>query len=213
MPPQLNEDEQDELQAYLNVMVWSGFSTPDEALEIALEAAEEEGFSDTLNQLSEGEWSRIIAAEFQRKGDAEGAWPVVTDCNRLTLAFEQLTASGIISLENAGLTISDGWSDYQEVVESEWEPAGKLASVRGGCFYQAQDLERAVNGDGLSLAFGSVSDTEADTINIAEEIIQTLKSHGFSPEWNGSIDERISLPIKWQRRYAPPADTAPPQTL
>lgn len=210
MTIQLTEEDQDELQAFLNIVVWSGFSTPEEALEALLDTAEDEGFSDALNEISEAEWKDIVDEEFNKKRTAELSWPAETDCTRLTRAFEQLTAGGIVSLENAGMTLSDGWSDFQEIVHSEWEPEGKLGSVRGGCFYHSQDLERAVAGDGLTLAFGSVTDKESDTIDVANEIIRVLKSHGFTPEWSGSIDERIDLPITWHRRYAPPADTSPP---
>lgn len=213
MNVQLKEHQEflEELKHFLHVMIWSGFYNKDEIIEYATEAIEEGVFSESDIANVEDILSKVIDEIVAEKQKAEKSWPAKTECDKLSQAFEALTARGIVSLENAGYTMSDGWGDYQEAVHSQWGTAGKLKDVRGGCFYHAQALERAVNGEGLDLAFGAVSEHEAESIAVANEIIEVLKKHGFSPVWDGSIDQKIHFPIKWQRRYGPAASTAPPK--
>lgn len=190
--------------------VWSGFYTEDEILEEALESLLEDVCDDTEDEedseeisLDEAEIERlrqVIAQEFKQKRLSEASWPDHTDCDRLSAAFAELTERGIVSLENAGYTISDGWSDWDEVITNEWHAKGRLNKVRGGCFYHSQDLERAVQGAGLNFAFSAISGDDSDGLVIGKEIVEVLEKHGFKPLWKGSISERIFMPIFWQKR-------------
>ena len=139
-----------------------------------------------------------IAPEFERKAAAEKSWPEVTDCDRLDDAFEELNSSGIIALQDAGTTISDGISDVSEI----WHRRGKKG-VRGYCFYHGQDLERAIHGDGLTIAFGDMNDDQKEKAAIGVVVSEVLKRHGFEVEWNGDPETRLDLPtINWQRRLS-----------
>ncbi len=88
-----------------------------------------------------------------------------------------------------------------------------LDQVRGGCFYHGQDVERAVAGGELCIAFGATSGRDEDSLEVANDIIEVLSKHGFRPRWNGTIDERIFLPLNWQRRLTPAANTSPPEAV
>lgn len=187
--------------------VWSGFYTQDQILEEAVEALTEGWYDneddepiDCLSDEQIDKLKKIIASRFDEKRKEEKNWPESTDCDRLQKAFAELTERGIVSLENAGYTLSDGWSDWDEVVHNEWQSKGLLHKVRGGCFYHGQDLERAVNGAGLNFAFSAISGEDSDGIPIGHEIMEVLKKHGFNPSWNGTISERIFMPIVWQKR-------------
>jgi len=67
----------------------------------------------------------------------------VTVNDRIRRAFAELNKRGIVALQNAGMTMSDGWEDANETATS---------STRGATFYHRQDLERAMHGEGLLLA-------------------------------------------------------------
>jgi hypothetical protein len=122
----------------------------------------------------------------------------VTDCDRLDQAFAAMNASGIIALHNAGMTMSDGISDVAEVLHQS-----NRAKIRGYCFYHGQDLERAVEGAGLTLAFGDLDDDSAAKARIGNEVKKVLECHGFALEWNGDPEKRIEIPgIDWKRRLA-----------
>jgi hypothetical protein len=114
-----------------------------------------------------------------------------TPRQRLKQVFATLNERGIVALENAGYTISDGWADVNE-------RATKLAKAgnkpRGGAFYHGQDRERAKRGDGVWLTFGAYVTGKrqaAASLAVAREIVAVLKEHGFSPKWNGTIEQRI----------------------
>ena len=83
-------------------------------------------------------------------------WPEVTDCDRLDEAFEAINTRGIIAIQNAGYTQSDGYHDFREAYARH----PKKSEVLGYCFYHGQDLERAVRGGGLYLAFGPTDPTD-----------------------------------------------------
>lgn len=83
---------------------------------------------------------------------AKRNWPEVTDCDRLDKAFGAINKRNIIGLQNAGYTQSDGYDDFREA----YHDSSNKAAVIGYCFYHGQDLERAVAGGGLFLAFGPV---------------------------------------------------------
>src|SRR5262245_35920175 len=91
-----------------------------------------------------------VEAELAGKATAEKTWPHVTDCDRLDPVFTELDRGGVFALQNAGDTMSDGCSDVGERL------AERDRNLKGYCFCHGQDLERAVAGSGLMLAFGNL---------------------------------------------------------
>jgi hypothetical protein len=188
----MNECEE-QMADRIRVWVWSGFHSLSDVLEMLEDWDEDD--EDDFNKQMLDEYAK---SEFQAKREAEATWPAVTDCNRLDAAFDALNGIGIIALHNAGYTISDGISDVSEVLaESDRD------KVKGYCFYHEQDLERAVDGHGLWLAYGDIADTAAGKRAIGELVKAELERRGFVVEWDGDEEKRIDLPrIVWQRRAA-----------
>ena len=185
----MNENEE-YLADRIRVMVWSGFNDLSDVLEMLEDCDEDDADKQMLEEYAK--------SEFQAKREAEATWPAVTDCNRLDAAFDALNGMGIIALHNAGYTISDGISDVAEVLaESDRD------QVKGYCFYHEQDVERAVDGHGLMLAYGDIADTARGKRAIGELVKAELERRGFVVEWDGDEEKRIDLPrIVWQRRAA-----------
>jgi hypothetical protein len=185
----MNETEE-YLADRIRVMVWSGFDALSDVLEMLEDSGEDDADMEMLEEYAK--------SEFQAKREAEATWPPVTDCNRLDAAFRALNGMGIIALHNAGYTISDGISDVAEVLaKSDRE------KVQGYCFYHEQDLERAVDGHGLMLAYGDIADTAAGARAVGGLVKAELERQGFIVEWDGDEKKRIDLPgIVWQRRAA-----------
>lgn len=176
----------------IHIWVWSGFYSPAEV---------DERIDDILEEDADEAMLRAaVGPEFAKKAAAEASWPLVTDCNKLDQAFHELNRTGIIALHNAGYTQSDGFSDVVEVFHDR----GKTG-VRGYCFYHGQDVERAVNGQGLTIAYGDLDDDQAKAAEIGHAIKATLERHGLTVEWNGDSNVRLELPtIEWKRRSAGP---------
>ena len=173
----------------IKTWVWSGFHD---------EAAVNDMLEDILEDGVDVEaMRRAISAEFEMKAEAEKSWPVETDCDRLDRAFMVLDADGVCAVQNAGYTMSDGYTDVTEAVHDRG-----LEKYRGYCFYHGQDLERAVRGEGLMIAFGDLDDDPAKGVVIGGAVCAALKQAGFTTEWDGTIDQRINVPkLDWKRRY------------
>jgi class 3 adenylate cyclase len=172
----------------IRTWVWSGFYSPAE-VEQLIDDILEPGADEAMLRAA-------VAPEFAKKAAAEASWPGRTDCDRLDAAFAELNAAGIIALHNAGYTMSDGHEDVGKELHQRGRPG-----IRGYCFYHAQDLERAVAGDGLMLAFGDLDAEDDQKVVIGREVQQALERAGLSVEWNGKPNTRIGLPrLDWKRR-------------
>lgn len=85
--------------------------------------------------------------------------------------------------------MSDGFSDVSE--ELHYRDG---ETFEGCCFYHGQDLERAVDGGGLMFAFSDFEDNKDNTRLVGEKIKACLETHGFAVEWDGDVNNRISVP-------------------
>jgi hypothetical protein len=145
---------------------------------------------------------KAFAAErVSKKLATEAQWPQETDCDRLDRAFDRLEAQGICALHfpASGYTMRHGWDAVLRAVNADNVPEGRYV---GFCYYHAQDIDDALNGDGLMVAFGSlVSDDHEDDIRIGRRVCAALEQEGLQTDWNGTADSRIALPaMRWQRR-------------
>ncbi|MCA9242343.1 MAG: hypothetical protein KDA32_00200 [Phycisphaerales bacterium] len=180
------------IQAEIRVWVWSGFHSVDKVDVLIADALEAEGKRDADPALLRA----FAAAEFQKRAVAKRSWPETTDCDRLDRSFEALNSRGIISLHNAGNTISDGIGDVREVAHERGRNV-----VAGYCFYHGQDVARTLAGDGLMLAFGVLDDDKAKGVAIGRSIADVLEAGGLVVDWNGRPDTRLRLDgFDWKRR-------------
>ncbi|WP_417861727.1 DUF6891 domain-containing protein [Vreelandella venusta] len=172
----------------IKVHVWGGFDTPEDIQEMIADLLEEGADEEMLRE--------PVSIEFKKKREAEKSWPQVTDLDRLDGVFQALNANGILCLHNAGYTMSDGHEDSNEALSAY--PQGEFY---GYCFYHGQDLERAVSGDGLMLAYDHVNGDVPEKIEVAETIQQALEKAGFTVEWDGTTNQRINIPkFDWKHR-------------
>ncbi len=125
-------------------------------------------------------------------------WPEKTDFERLRQAFSQLRDHGIIAIHNAGFTQSDGHATF----EDEYLDSSGSDEITGYCFYHLQDIQHAIEGLGLYIAYDTKSGyNEDDREEIGATIVRVLQAEGLHPQWSGSSDFRILLPdFKWQYR-------------
>ncbi|WP_146848433.1 DUF6891 domain-containing protein [Brevifollis gellanilyticus] len=169
--------------------VWSGFYDRDEVDSMIDDILEEDAHEEQLRG--------AVGPEFAKKQEAEKTWPAQTDCDRLDAAFRALEQRGVLGLQNAGYTMSDGHQDAFEILSAR--PGHKYI---GYCFYHGQDLERAVCGGGLMIAFDHLDKASPEKIKIGMALKEELERVGFVLEWSGSSEQRIHIPaIEWRRRY------------
>jgi hypothetical protein len=176
--------------------VRGGFEKRDRIIEIICQEMYAPG------ELDEAEVTAAVDAAFASLASDQTTWPATTDCDRLDGVFAALNTRGIIALQNAGLTMSDGYTD---IVEIHAERSDRNMII-GYCFYHGQDLEGAVQGQGLYLAFGPIDaqKEQAEGPRIGAMIVEELTRAGFAVTWNGTLAQRIFVPaIDWKRRRSP----------
>lgn len=182
-----------ETQNEIKAMVRGGFEERDRIVEIFCEEMYSPG------ELAPQDVETAVASAIRELETEKASWPKITDCDRLDAVFEALNKQGIVSIQNAGYTQSDGYSDVMEMHGDSDDPRNNI----GYCFYHQQDLERALAGGGLLLAFGPIDPEkeETDGATIGRIIVDLLKGAGFSVEWPGTFDKRIEITaIDWKRR-------------
>lgn len=177
----------------ITAWVRAGFHTTEELLEIVCNELH------SPDELDPDAVAGAILAAVRAHEDDKLTWPAVTDCDRITSAFCALAECGVIALENAGYTQSDGYSDFRDAYASH----PNKARVVGYCFYHGQDLERAVRGEGLFLAFGPADpgDEATNGVEVGSIVRTELERVGLRVAWDGTFAQRIALPdIVWRRR-------------
>ena len=177
----------------IEVLVRGGFEKRGRIIEILTEELHE------LGELNKKEIKIALDKVIDKHNKDKKKWSAVTDCDKLNEAFTYFSNNGIIALQNAGFTQSDG---YEEVVDA-YQAHPKRKNIIGFCFYHSQDLEMAIRGDGLLLSFGPIDpkNEKSEGKRIGLIISNELKLLDFRVKWNGKFDQRIYLPkIDWKRR-------------
>jgi hypothetical protein len=201
-----------ELYDRVRFLVRSGLASEKEVFDTIKDACQY-STGDELGAI-EGKVRGYAAKQLALFEEEEFTWDELTVNDRIDAAFEELNRAGIIALQNAGWTQSEGWEDSWEVYRGRKEQ-GSVA--RGAVFYHGQDTESGVEGHGLFLALGAFTETQeendAATELIGQEIVQVLRAHGIACEWSGSARQRIHLlPFPWRKRRSsrPPPPPPPP---
>lgn len=187
------DDDTEDMLTDVTEAIWHGFDSPAE-IDAMIDRDAESGAGFDVQTVK-----AITAETLAKKRRAEAAWPQTTDCDRLDRAFDRLHEQGILALQCAGNTLDDGMEWVNEQLAHESVADGQYT---GFCFFHSQDIDHALDGDGLQLAFGPVdSDEEKDAVAVGHQVCQTLHQEGLATLWNGSADVRIGLPgFCWQRR-------------
>lgn len=111
---------------------------------------------------------------------------------RIDAVFASLEQAGLIALQDAGVTQSDGFADCSEAFHARGG-----ADVRGFCFYTRQDLNRAKRTSQLSLGFwGAPDGAWPDMVRVGTLIAETCAEAGLPVIWNGSAGMRPSIDLR-----------------
>lgn len=177
----------------LRSLVWEevarGESSFDEVVEAAVESLDGEVDQETLNAAAR----QTAIAAFIAHADAQRSWGEgALDPDRLRAAFRSLDTAGIVARADFTCCQNCGFAEISDQVPEGHTP-------RGFTFCHRQDVDRALHGEGVYLAFGSFADDTAPE-EIAVEVVRTLTRHGFEPKWNGELGKRIFVPMTWRVR-------------
>ena len=115
---------------------------------------------------------------------------------RIDTVFDALTKVGLVTMQDAGTTQEDGFSDCSEEFRAR---GGVQANIQGFCFYSRQDLNRAKRTSQLPLSFwgatldGTTGGAPKDMQRVGKLIVDTFKNAGFLVDWDGSGSMRPTV--------------------
>lgn len=194
--PQKLEQAIDDLKSYISRDLRGGYVSPEEIVDNAIEIVAEEQFD---AQMLRPHAQRALEQEIAAYRQDERGWPEVTDYDRLDRIFTELERQGIVCRQNFSCCGNCGsaeiWDEVREV-----EATG--LPVRGYAFFHMQDTESAIDGGGLYLNYGAVTEGEAPALEVAREVTDALTQAGLRIDWDGSWGRRIGVRLDWQRRLA-----------
>ncbi|NPC70099.1 hypothetical protein HPP05_10125 [Corallococcus exiguus] len=143
------------------------------------------------------QFARMVHARIEE----EKQWPEVIEADRLEAAFDELKRDGIVTRMGATDTLRGGWTYVREDAHA-LEARG--LKPWGAAFFHGQDIDYALKGGALCIAFGSLAEAEdaEKDVAVGQAVANALQKHGFAPEWNGSETTRITLlpAFTWRRR-------------
>ena len=194
----LTSDDRDDLKIWARLHVRGGFEEVEDIEELLLELVGE--FETSLSERDlRFEVREAVIAAVESLLEDQAKWDVLTDYDRLELAFDQLEDAGIVARQNFTCCGTCGAAEIQAEIE-DFEFEGRTA--RGYVFFHQQDTERAVEGSGLYFSYGSVEDgSEAAHLAIGQQVHDTMAAVGLKPHWNGKIDQRVGVMLEWKRRW------------
>lgn len=193
MAKDTDEDLRGDIDTLLKAMVRAAFVPRDQVWYAVDDICEEGADPDALRTYASAELERLWAEQ----RTIEATWSGKTDCDRLDKAFDDLEKRGIVCRQDFTCCGNCGVAEIGGELE---EAESRGIRIRGYAFYHQQDTERAVEGAGVYLNYGAEREGEGPALEIAREIVSALKRNGLKPEWNGTIGQRILVPMEWRRR-------------
>lgn len=177
--------------------VRSGFYSIEDIQTSILDEIEDNGCADEVSE----EWAyEQIEKVYEELLQESKSWHHPNHTERLIAAFDEMAENKIIALHFPGYTNEDGEYEVEEVERTLIDNDTKSV---GYCFYNGEDLEKAIKGDGLYLHFQKLNNVnDVITKELAQKIIQILQKHQLEVEWNGKAISPIFLPkFVWQKVY------------
>lgn len=158
----------------------------------------------TLAQLIGASFTQAALAHQQ----AMKSWPAVTDCDRLDAGFDELNKLGIMARHDWTCCSNCAVAALHKAHETT--PSNALGvPYTGYVYYHQQDSQRAANGEGLLLGYGTFQPTENEadyqslSLQVARQASDVLKKHDLQLNWDGTIERRLEVQLNWQRRHPP----------
>lgn len=168
----------------------------------------------------ENEWDtfvRFAAEQLEQAaamiGAEQATWPLETDCDRLDRVEADLLDRGIVLWQVSPCcdtcTVGE-LPEHFDLIDQRYPGFRELA--RGYAFFIDQCMaEMLAESTRLTvyLGYGWMSPDRSDVspqvyeknaLDIAHEVCDCLRQHGFEPNWNGNLSMKIGVSLDWRRR-------------
>ncbi len=187
-PPDLEEDEQEELHEYVWTVLTGGYATRAQLEELAREYL----VSGDHRPVSTAQARQLVDRMWRERAAEQAAWEGETDPERLSRAFAVLEAAGITARENFTCCRTCGTAEIR---------GAGAADARGFVYFHSQGTESAAAGHGLMLLYGGFDGTPGTTAAVGREVVTALTEAGLSTVWDGDPGRAIVVtPLDWRKR-------------
>ncbi|MXM62853.1 hypothetical protein GR925_05195 [Streptomyces sp. HUCO-GS316] len=186
--PEPADEVREQVEARIRELLRCGYADRD----TLNEAAEEYLVSGKERPVSPAQARQLVDRLWLERLAEMQTWQGTTDPERLTRAFEALTAQGITARENFTCCRNCGTAEI----------GGERADGdRGFVYFHSQCTEGAAAGGGLTLLYGAFDGSAETTAAVGHEVVAALTEAGLSAQWDGSPDSAISVtPLTWRKR-------------
>lgn len=195
-PAAMDGDSIDALRDHIRREVAAGFYDEDVILTNAVDAFDEDVDAAQVRRAAPA----LLRAALAEHAAAEAQWPDITDCDRLDAAFAALEMDGVVARQNFSCCMTCGSGEIWEEIQIAQESG---VPARGYTFFHMQDTDRAIDGEGIFLAYGACEDGEDAALAVGRDIVAQLEAHGLRTHWDGSWNQRIGVVLDWQKRRVP----------
>lgn len=196
----MTTDERDDLKMWARLHVRGGYEPLEEIEEILLDYAQDfrSPLTDRDRQI---EVRNALVHAVSALVQDQDTWPVLTDFDRLSLAFDMLEDEDIVARQHFTCCGTCGAAEIGIEMDDFQDLSGREA--KGYVFFHQQDTESAVESGSLYISYGAADATASaeDNIAIGQRLHDILQSVGLKPVWDGKINHRVGLAIDWKRRW------------
>ncbi|MFF9847556.1 DUF6891 domain-containing protein [Streptomyces litmocidini] len=155
--------------------------------------AQEEVFSPDEHPVSREQAEALVDRLWLERVEEMAGWEGTTDPERVTAAFAELDAAGIVAREHFTCCRSCGTTEIGAEDGAD--------RARGFVFFHSQCTEGAANGGPLHLLYGGFDHSAETTAAVGEEVTAALRRQGLSVRWDGDPGQAILVTgLDWRRR-------------
>ncbi|AZQ34283.1 hypothetical protein EJ357_12980 [Streptomyces cyaneochromogenes] len=156
------------------------------------EAAEEYLVEGRKRPVSAAQARELVDRLWLERLAEQATWQGTTDPERLTRAFEALTARGVTAREDFACCRNCGTAEIG---------AERAEGDHGFVYFHSQCTEGAAAGHGLMLLYGGFDGSAETTAAVGREVVDALTAAGLSTEWDGDPSRAITVtPLTWEKR-------------
>ena len=196
----MTTNERDDLKMWARLHVRGGYEPLEEIEEILLDYAQD--FRSPLTERDrQVEVRNALVHAVSMLVEEQNSWPVLTDFDRLSLAFDMLEDEDIVARQHFTCCGTCGAAEIGIEMDDFQDLSGR--APKGYVFFHQQDTESAVESGSLYISYGAADATASPEENVAigQRLHDVLHSVGLKPVWDGKINHRVGLAIDWKRRW------------
>ena len=169
-----------------------GFTPVNEIAQKVLEKCKMKATSENLEKAQKILHSALISISKDEK-----YWPVLTHCDRLEKALDDIAKLDIAIFENYCCCIVCAKEKIKDDMKNIIEINDK---INGYLYYTDKDIENSIRLQLLYIHIGSTNNDKTSTINLANKVIDILRSYDFDAQFDESRNDILIYSFEWKKR-------------